>query len=233
MSSTRKGKRHGGELDDFPTPRWCVHRLLECKELILPSGLWIEPCAGAGNIIRGVNEVRDDISWHANELNPVYEEALLKFVRTPLVRIGDVLTFDIDHSAKVIITNPPFCIAEDVLHRCMMVPGAVVVILQRLNWCAGPRSEIFRQFKPSVFVLPQRPSFRDVYTTDPKTGKTRMSSTDSIEYAWFVFDWRGHFTMLADTPDEVRAAEKKERRALEKKPTILESNALDTSSAAG
>lgn len=229
MSSTnRKSKRI--ELDDYPTPRHCVHRLLEAIQL--PSGLWVEPCAGAGNIIQAVSEVRDDVRWNANELNQEYESALVHLPNVVVVRIGDVMTFDIDHGAKVIITNPPFCIAEDVLYRCMLIPGATVVLLQRLNWCAGPRSEIFRQYNPSVYVLPQRPSFRDVRTQDPKTGKWRTSSTDSIEYAWFVFNWKGQFKVLNDTSDEVRRAEKKERRDSEKKRLILESNALDTSSAA-
>lgn len=230
MSSTRKGKRHGGDLDDFPTPRWCVHRFLE-RYRQLPSGLWVEPCAGAGNIIQAVNEVQD-VVWHANELNQEYEEAL-RARGCAVVTIGDVRTYTPPRDAKVIITNPPFCIAEDVLYRCMLVPGALVVLLQRLNWCAGPRSELFRQYNPSVYVLPQRPSFRDVVTIDEKTGKKRTSSTDSIEYAWFVFDGQGRFEVLDDTPEEVRAAEKKERRDAFQKRALLDSNALDTSSAAG
>lgn len=198
MSSTKRGKRGGESLDQFPTPKWCVHRLLEAVDL--PGGLWLEPCAGAGSIIRAVNEKRSDVRWHANEIDPKYWDTL-DGMPIENVRIGDAREMSMLEKFSVICTNPPFFISEELLRLYLTSHGhAVIVFLQRLNWCAGPRAHMFRDMKPSVYVLPERPSFRG-------------HGTDSIDYGWFVFDGKGQFRILDSTPLEVRAAEKKERRA--------------------
>lgn len=216
MSSTgRKNARGGFGLDDFPTPRWCVYRLLEAIGDELPSGLWSEPCAGAGNIIRAVDTVRSDVRWLANELNEDYGEVLSAIPSVLGVTHHDARQLDLPATVSVAITNPPFDGSEDVLVS-LLAPGSLLpILLQRLNWCGGPRAELFRQLRPSVFPLPNRPSFRETTRID-KNGKTVKSSTDSIEYAWFVFDGRGRFQVLGDTPADVRAAEKAERRLAER-----------------
>lgn len=64
MSAT--GRSDVRRLDDFyATPAWCVRRLLEGVNP--PGGLWLEPCAGDGAIIRAVEEMRADVKWHAVE----------------------------------------------------------------------------------------------------------------------------------------------------------------------
>lgn len=210
MSATNRGAARQ-QLDDYPTPHWPVHRLLEKCDL--PGGLWVEPCSGAGSIISAVNEVRSDVIWLANEINPIYEDDVKQVSRVVGVRIGSALDLAFDGSPAVIITNPPFNISEEILrHLNRVAPHAIVVILQRANWFECSRAELFRELKPSIYALPQRPSFRDVITFDPKTKKNRVSSTDATAYAWFVFDGLGRFVMLEDTPDEVRKAEKEERR---------------------
>lgn len=198
MSSTDAITRGGQGLDDFPSPRWTVHRLLEA--IILPGDVWVEPCAGAGSIIRAVNEVRQDVRWIANEINSSYLPALQSIANMQVVASEDARTLDIGNGPTVIITNPPFVHALEILQQCLKVKSATSIFLERLNWCAGPRRELFRALSPSTYVLPDRPSFTD-------NGKT-----DSIEYAWFVFDGRGQFRVLNDTPKEVRTAEKLERR---------------------
>ena len=45
MSATNRGAVRN-EHDFYPTPAWCVHRLLEAVPL--PAGRWLEPCVGDG-----------------------------------------------------------------------------------------------------------------------------------------------------------------------------------------
>lgn len=225
MSSTNRGAERD-PLDDYPSPRWTVHRLLDARVVPI-GGIWYEPCAGAGNIIRAVAEwcdLHDPTGeqierprWIANELNPKYLPALRALPRVELVTCEDAQELIVGPGCAVGISNPAFAPSAEILVRMLTgAPGALPVFLQRIGWCGGPRAELFRHLKPSLYPLPQRPSFKDVVSIDPKTGKARKSSQDSTEYGWWVFDGLGRFEVLGDTPDEVRAAEKAERRAAEK-----------------
>lgn len=57
-----------------PTPREAIVPLLETPLVTLPGGIWIEPCAGTGRIVRTVNEYRQDVRWRLFELD---ERAML------------------------------------------------------------------------------------------------------------------------------------------------------------
>jgi len=196
-------------LDDYPTPRWCVHRLLEVYEL--RGGLWLEPCAGAGSILRAVAEVRSDVLWQANDLNPDHYRTLGRRDDVRLVMGDDAREIVVHPEVVVAITNPPFGPSLDILRHLLDAGVRLPIFLQRLNWAAGPRRELFRALKPSSLVLPDRPSFMDLYEVEKPD--VLKAQTDSIEYAWFVFDGRGEFRVLGDTPSEVRAAEIEEGRA--------------------
>ena len=207
MSSTGRASERI-ELDQYWTQRWCVHRLLEAY--ILPPGLWLEPCAGTGAIIRAVSEVRSDVTWHANEIDPSYLPGLQALPAVATLSDRDARELTLGARPVVSISNPPFTPSLEILAQ-MLPLAETVIFLQRLNWAAGPRRELFRSIKPSVYVLPDRPSFVDMY--DEETPSVLKAQTDSIEYAWFVFDGRGAFGILADTPAEVRRAEIEEGRA--------------------
>ena len=174
MSSTNRGGKRT-PADYYPTPGWCVHRLLEAADL--PGGRWLEPAAGDGHIIRAVGDVRDDVTWSAVELREDCLAALEDAVgHSGSVHIGDFLEVDADTAKPaVIVTNPPYSIAMEMLESALGVDGAVVVMLLRLNFLASARrAPLMRRFPPDVYVLPNRPSF---------SGK----GTDSIEYAWFAW----------------------------------------------
>lgn len=80
----------------------------------------------------------------------------------------------------LILTNPPFYSALEFLTTSLN-HALTVVYLLRLNFLGSQRRKAFwEKFPPThIYVLSRRPSFID--------GKT-----DSIEYAWFVWD-SGHF----------------------------------------
>ena len=178
MSSTNRGGQRS-EADYYPTPAWCVHRLLE--EVDLPGGQWLEPAAGTGMLIEAVNAIRRDIQWKAIELRDTCESALSGAVG-PLgeVSITDFLQVapqDSGQEFTVIITNPPYSMAMPMIEHSLAFQSRFVVMLLRLNFLASEsRAKFMRQYSPDVYVLPNRPSF---------SGR----GTDSIDYAWFV--WHG------------------------------------------
>ena len=181
--------------DVYPTPAWCVHRLLE--EVELPGGHWCEPAAGDGAIIRAVRDVRRDVTWSALELRSECQAALVK--EGAEVQIGDALESPWQLRPELltlVITNPPYALAEAFLARALEASTSVALLL-RLDFLGSERrSGLFRRVPPDIHVLPNRPSFV-------------AGRTDASEYAWFV--WRhyrdrryGNVGVLATTPREVR-----------------------------
>ena len=200
MSATNRGaQRH--DRDFYPTPAWCVHALL--KRVRFPGGRWLEPCVGDGAIVRAVNAVRDDVQWVTCDVRPECETAL----DIPGVRrhwIGDFLdpaAVPLDEF-DVIPTNPPFALARAFADRALAL-SKVVAFLLRLNWLRGTdkHNAWIRAHMPSVYVLPQRPSF---------DGR----GTDATEYSWMVWglDQTPTIAMLDDTPDAVRLSSNLELR---------------------
>lgn len=178
MSATGRGGVRVAE-DFYPTPRWCVDRILEAVDL--PGGAWLEPSAGDGAIVRAVNAGRADVTWSAVELRPECYSPLLEAVG----QYGAVVIADFIRSPpplvlyNVAILNPPFTYAMEFITACLALAGWVVV-LERLNWLEGEdRNEWLRAHVPDVYVLPNRPSF---------TG----DGTDSNAYAWFIWPPDGH-----------------------------------------
>jgi hypothetical protein len=194
MSATNRGSVRN-EADFYPTPGWCVRRLLEACPL--PGGNWLEPAAGDGAIIKAVNAVRPDVRWSALDIRA---EVAPQIAQTGASFIGaDFLTTaDAIGSARfdVLITNPPFSLAQEFIERSLRVADCVAMLL-RLNYLGGAkRCEFMRANPPSVYVLPNRPSF---------TGH----GTDATEYAWFVwnpptFGGNGRIQVLPLTPAEER-----------------------------
>lgn len=205
-------------LDQYPTPAWCVRRLLETDALPLPgsaSGMnrWLDPCAGRGNLIAVVNEwyksknkitvpgSTDGVipAWRSVEI-----DGFLHRENPYNCLLGDFLRPDTLPSAyteaDVIITNPPYSLAQEFIEASLRC-AKIVAMLLRLNFLASETRHAFfeKHGMPDVYVLPNRPSFVG--------GKT-----DATEYAWMVWDrqatfnraGRGLIRILALTPKELR-----------------------------
>jgi len=168
------------------TPGWCVDRLLERIRLPARHRTWCDPCAGDGAII-------DAVPGHLYEQVKQYDIQ----PRADHVMQADFLELEAREAlADVMIFNPPFSKAVQFVSKAQKCAG-MVICLQRLNWLASDkRAGWLAGWKPSVYVLPNRPSFSG-------NGKT-----DSADYAWFVWDTSfAHTVEILDvTPKEVRRA---------------------------
>ena len=163
----------------------------------LPGGTWLEPCAGTGSLIQAVSYVREDVEWHAVEIRHECTSRLKDLTAISKIMVTDFLVeFSPSYDRySVVLTNPPYSLAEKFLYRSLEISDHVVFLL-RLNFLAsGRRSLLMRSKTPDVYVLPNRPSFNGV-------------GTDSIDYAWFHWhsqsDDRGRLTVLPETPVQER-----------------------------
>lgn len=205
MSAANRGATRS-PADYYPTPAWCVHRLLEAgvpglgEPFKLDLTAWFDPCAGDGAIIRAVNSMRPHPTWMANEIRPECVNSLLD---TGAVRVtrSDFLE---DHvpwpKADVIITNPPYSLAVEFIEKSIFkIRANVIAMLLRLNFLASAdRIELWKTIGiPDIFVLPNRPDFSG-------------GGGDACEYAWFVWHpaMKSQIQILAPTPKAIRVAQK-------------------------
>lgn len=197
MSVAGHGPRGGGGHDYFPTPAWCVHRLLEAW--MPPDGALLEPAAGDGAIIRAAESVIGKREWLTVELR---EDA--RPYGSAQHWTADFLTWEPDDGlpagVSAVITNGPFSLAEEFVRRAAtLYPDAELVFLVRLGFLASEkRMALWRDLGvPDVLVLPNRPSF------------SSDGGTDSSDYAWLRFPadqvrQAGEWRVLASTPADER-----------------------------
>lgn len=191
MSSTKRGGERS-EADNYPTPPWCVHRLLDHLPELRLGGHWLEPAAGNGQIIKAVETYVPPVGlemeypkWSAVELRKEEEKTLQAFKTAGIVKRlacpQDFFDFKSKAVFDTIITNPPFWLAMLFIEHALTFNASRVIMLLRLNFVGSQkRHEFFTKSMASrILVLPDRPPF-----TKNKHGKW---ATDSIEYAWFVW----------------------------------------------
>lgn len=177
MSATGRKKKTGEtterrEADFYPTPAWCVTRLLQHVEL--PGGEWLEPSAGDGAIIRATLSARRDVEWTAVEIRETAAQLLASGARA--FEQANFLDWGRDYPLPpyaVALGNPPFASAAHFILAALGQAEQVVMLL-RLNFLgsSNDRRHLFEEAgMPDVYVLPERPSF---------TGE----GTDACEYAW-------------------------------------------------
>ena len=152
----------------------------------IPGPLWLEPCAGNGNIIHAFESYPKptglpEIRWKAVELREESEAHLRKLLPKKSI-VCPRNFFEYAALAKtrfnVTITNPPYRVAQEFIEHSLQITDGLVIMLLRVNYTgSSKRWQFFKNNRPArILLLPNRPCFTD-------DGKT-----DSIEYAWFVWD---------------------------------------------
>lgn len=201
MSATKRSDVRV-EMDFYRTEPWVTGVILD--ELAPRVGARVyEPCAGDGAIVRVLLKrgfVVEAVELHPGRyasLNTLEAHAggfLLDAVQ------GDVLVYEPVDRPDVIITNPPYSIAQKVAERCLSIvkPEGTVALLLPLDFLASKgRGPFLETFRPDVYILSPRPSFRtsikwsvmvkiiDPVTSKPKT-KTLWSSPSEEEAQQFI-----------------------------------------------
>lgn len=110
---------------------------------------------------------------------------------------SDYLTYHLDYQPDIIITNPPFNIALEIIKKALndVKEDGYVIMLLRLNFFGSDeRFPFFQEYVPEwSFVHHKRIGFTDKkdefgrVVFDKKTGLPKKGSTDSIEYQHLVF----------------------------------------------
>lgn len=196
MNAKGRGSRHGvggfrvkqtneaNPHDFFPTPPGVTRAFVEACPL--PDGLWCEPAVGDGAIISAVG-ARE--AWATFDIRDVPAPALSSYHEpcSDFLQLDETLRFD------VIITNPPFSLAEEFVRKALKHADHVVMLL-RLAFLESRRRELFHADHPSdVYVLSRRPSFM------------ANGATDSCAYGWFVWGpGRGGRWQILQTPETTR-----------------------------
>lgn len=178
MTTTRRGKDTDPSFDIYDTPLWCTQGFLDEYDQ-LPGGLWAEPCAGSGAIVQATNTRRSDIAWTLVEPRQECEANLTRY--TPRVYTMDARVWSQSPSTyyfDVLITNPPFSLAMELLQCCLPMATWVVFLL-RLGFLGSmKRSAFFRDMMPDVGVIIPRPQFGS---------RPKGKGSDSTEYGYFIW----------------------------------------------
>jgi len=189
-------------------------RLMEnlyARGVMRPSGVWCEPCCGEGNIVKAVNQFRRNaqlqrVEWQLYDIDEKYRDVmqvLTKSSEHTAILDFTLLNSFVDKPFDVIITNPPYDVAQEIAEVAFRTANEIFLLL-RINFLGSKKRHPFyrRYGVPDISVLPNRPPFVE----NLKSG----SDTDATEYAWFHWDEdilshkrTGETRILDLTPDVV------------------------------
>lgn len=205
MSSTgRSDARKGHEFDYYHTPEWIIEEFFGATTKIVANRLSIytlieemeekftehgmlDPCAG-GQFFDGEASMAYPAFMRGNGrmyiqptdgAEPVIHTMDIR-EDSPAEIHGDFLNTDLDRKYGVVISNPPFTLAQEFVTKaleCTVDNGYVVMLLRIGFFGSAKREKWFKAHMPEFTILHhKRPSFSN-------DGKT-----DSDYYAHFV--WR-------------------------------------------
>lgn len=159
--------------DDFPTPPWATRALLEhvLDSSTLKNLTCLEPACGRGYMAKPLAEYFGVVE--ASDAFPYGFGPVRDFLQLPYKAA----------SHDWVITNPPFRLAEEFVHRSLKVARIGVAILAR-----------------TVF-LESATRYRSIFETKPPTrfaqfvervpmvkGRIDKAATTATGYAWFVWE---------------------------------------------
>lgn len=165
MSQRDSGyKRHEGDL--YETPSWVTAALL-AEGFRQPNRIW-EPAEGSGKMVR------------------VFNILLPCPVIGTDVRTGhDFLTIPLPVGCDCIITNPPYDLATEFIHRALslmrQVDGQVMMLLRTDFDHAKSRRNLFMDcpaFAKKLVLTKRIRWFED------------SDGSPSFNHAWFLWDWK-------------------------------------------
>ncbi len=176
MSSTNRGTTQRVPNDYYATPDWLteaiIPALLKRLQHVGDKGRPLqifEPAAGDRRMVRVLERV----------LAPKFKTVKIHAVDLADDPSVDFLKLVPQSKYDLIITNPPFLYAKEFIEHALKFrrdAQSVVAMILRINFLGSKsRAKWLRDHRPAVYVTPRRPSF------------SANHKTDSIEYAWFLW----------------------------------------------
>jgi len=177
MSATNRGAVRN-EADFYVTPRKTVDLILnEISDSHYEYAQILEPCAGNGAIVKALREWFSSSTITANEIRREERNSLFESGADYVVNCDFIKPNTLGSNYDLIITNPPYSIAQEIIEHCFKIaPDAEVIMLLRLGFLESQKRREFWERHPltQLYPLLKRPSF---------TGK----GTDATAYGWFVW----------------------------------------------
>lgn len=150
----------------YPTPIPLAERWLNA--LIDDGFIWkdssiLEPCAGAGNIVRACENI-GFTNIRAIDIIDYPDKCCATEIRT-----CDFLTTSQSTQVEAVITNPPFSLAEDIIEHAMWM-APVVSFLLPMKYLGGIKRArgLFATHKPTaIYFIPERIRFLEQLKSSP------------------------------------------------------------------
>lgn len=213
MSATNRGKDRV-ENDFYPTPPWLTKAVLPIlEERLKKLNRWqqpliYEPACGDLAIV--------------NEICSAWPHSLVDYSDIVKEQGGvDFLTASPEPIYDVVITNPPYSLAQEFCERAKLwlrTPDSLIVMLLRINFLgAKKRAKWLRANLPAVAVSPKRPSFG--------TNKDGKKGTDATEYAWFTWPGAAPWLSILETEDVQEKTFRRElKKAVDERRSLVQSH---------
>ena len=162
-SSTKTSRR---PMDFYPTPPEVTHALMRYLELPRLTRV-LEPASGDGAMAKVIAEYCPQVCAY-----DIREDGFLLRQNQSQDFLTETTNTD------VIITNPPFNLAEQFIRHAITKAPIVAMLLKSQYWHAKTRTPLFKEHPPA-FVLPLnwRPDFRN----------GELGGSPTMEVAWSVW----------------------------------------------
>lgn len=156
------------DLDFFPSPPWSTRAL--CQQIIGVRGsdTCLEPACGQGHMAMTLSEYFKTLV--ANDIADYGYGGISDFIHDPQDEVDWV------------ITNPPFKLAEQFVHKALAIARVGVAILERTVFLesVGRHKRLFTPAPPSIVaVFAERVPM--VY------GRLDRKAASATSYSWFVW----------------------------------------------
>lgn len=150
--------------DFYPTPPDVTFALLDFLRLSTESTVIWEPACGENHMVNQIKKMGYNVFG------------------TDIKTGADFLTYVPTKRFTWIITNPPFSLSEQFIHRCGQLKKPFALLLKSQYWHAKRRMSLFQEYTPSwVLPLTWRPDF---------CFGTRGGGSPLMDVMWCVWDLR-------------------------------------------
>lgn len=180
------GNPANGRVDNdfYATNPMAVEMLFSKYHPQFSGNKMLEPCVGQGHIVDGVKQVFSD-KFTVTAVDLVDRGF-------PNVLVHDYLTWQTDDRFDLIITNPPFSLAEAFCRKSfeLLNDGGIVCMFLKVQFLEGiGRQDFFNKFPPKyIYVFRNRmATWNNGNPFDMSGSKPKPWST-TMCHAWFVWE---------------------------------------------